>query len=139
MQAINEHSASQIINNFKNLDAMEFNPFDFNDDDTLLSYNPDPDLEYYNEMTYLENVSNCKYYAEESFSQKCENISANSNCFSLIQFNIRSVPKNLISLESYLESIPFNFTVIGLSETWLNHRQAPAIAAVLGIHVQICE
>ena len=46
--------------------------------------------------------------------------SLDSNCFSLFHSNIRSAPKNLEHLDAYLKCINFNFTILGLSETWFN-------------------
>ena len=38
----------------------------------------------------------------------------------MCHLNIRSISKNLSSFENYLETIQYNFTMIGLTETWLN-------------------
>jgi len=96
-----------------------FNPFETNDDNFSPLQDIDPDLQYYNELTYLENVSNCKYYTEESFLKKCNDVSADNWCFSVMQINLRSIPKNLTKLESYLQNLGLNFSVVGISETWL--------------------
>ena len=40
-------------------------------------------------------------------------------CFSTLHLNIRSIPKNLHSLETFIENLNFKFTAIGISETWL--------------------
>jgi hypothetical protein len=101
------------------LETLEFNPFEINNDDDIFHSNVDPDLQYYNDQTYLENVSNCKYFTEDTFSKTSEDL-ALKNCFSLIQLNIRSVPKNLSKFENYLSNINHCFSVIGISETWLN-------------------
>jgi hypothetical protein len=42
------------------------------------------------------------------------------DCLSIMQFNVRSMPKNIGNLELYLENINCNFKIIGLCETWLN-------------------
>ena len=34
-------------------------------------------------------------------------------------YNIRSIPKNLLHLTTYLETVLFKFTIIGITETWL--------------------
>ena len=38
---------------------------------------------------------------------------------SLLHCNIRSLPAHYVELEPYLEILNINFSVIGLSETWL--------------------
>ena len=38
----------------------------------------------------------------------------------MCHLNIRSISKNLSSFENYLEIIQYDFTIIGLTETWLN-------------------
>ena len=53
------------------------------------------------------------------FSKICDDLSLNT-CFSIVQLNIRSSPKNLSNFENYLSGLNHCFTVIGISETWLN-------------------
>ena len=40
--------------------------------------------------------------------------------FSMCHINIRSTPANLGSLEVYLQCLNFDFSIIGISETWLS-------------------
>jgi hypothetical protein len=99
-----------------------FSPFDLNDNDTnLCNYlcDSDPDLQFYNDSTYIDNINQCDYYLEESFKKKCCQANINEQSFSIFHHNIRSVPKNSSSLQNFLESLNFKFTIIGLSETWL--------------------
>ena len=42
-----------------------------------------------------------------------------SQSFSLLHLNIRSIPKNINNLELYLQSLYLQFSIIGLTETWL--------------------
>ena len=39
--------------------------------------------------------------------------------FSLLHFNICSLPHNLVKLTDYLSCLNIKFSVIGISETWL--------------------
>ena len=41
------------------------------------------------------------------------------NTFSLLHFNIRSLPKHFDDFTDYLELLTHKFTIIGLTETWL--------------------
>ena len=40
--------------------------------------------------------------------------------FSFLQLNIRSLPHNLVKLTDYLSCLNIKFSVIGISEIWLN-------------------
>ena len=42
------------------------------------------------------------------------------NIFSLCHLNIRSMKKNIAQFESFLDLLDHDFTVVGLTETWLN-------------------
>lgn len=44
----------------------------------------------------------------------------NDNCFSLFHLNTHSLPKHFDNLTDYLGMLPIDFSVIGLTETWLN-------------------
>ena len=50
--------------------------------------------------------------------------------FSLLHNNVRSIPANLSILLSYMSNLDHEFSVIGLSETWLtpSHTDAYGIA-----------
>ena len=99
-----------------------FNPFEINDDNNdIIEYqgNLDPDKCYFNE--YSEKlISNCNYHTENSFNRYLSNHNISSNSFSVIHLNIRSLPANLSSFLSYLDNLDHTFSVIGLTETWLN-------------------
>ena len=38
----------------------------------------------------------------------------------LLHLNIRSIPKNLSSLEEYLHNLDYEFNILGITETWLS-------------------
>ena len=97
----------------------QFLPFDFNIDDKQMKYlSNDPDTNYYNDISSTL-VDYSKYYCEDSFIQKCNSDSLDNHDFSLLHLNIRSIPKNLLYLTTYLETLLFKFTIIGITETWL--------------------
>ena len=64
--------------------------------------------------------SDCIYYNEDSFKELVNSKQLASNGMSVMHLNIRSAPKNIACLENYLKCLNFDFTVIGLSETWHN-------------------
>ena len=62
---------------------------------------------------------NCQYYEPEDLSNKLQNI--NSDHFSTISINIRSLPNKFLQLKDFLDSINFhNFkpSIIALQEIW---------------------
>ena len=109
------------INNFTLSDRVAalsdvlFQPFELNDNDY---YSPlsdvDPDV---------HTGFNCNYYMEDLFSDALRDKIGNSHCehlFSMCHINIRRIPANLGSLEAYLQCLNFDFSIIGISETWLS-------------------
>ena len=111
------------LKTIEDLSVKLFNPFEINNDDI---YYPlcdiDPDAHYFNELN-AHISQNCNYYYGHSFSSviQCRfpNI-IDHKVFSLCHINIRSQKANLRSFEMCLENLQFNFSVIGISETWLN-------------------
>ena len=96
-----------------------FIPFELNDKDhSSLLCDPDPDLHYFNSFNQVK--ANSNYYTETSFKEHVSKCTDAKDMFSMCHLNIRSVSKNLSSFENYLETIQYNFTMIGLTETWLN-------------------
>lgn len=63
-------------------------------------------------------VSN-KYYDGDKFNTEIKTLNK-TNKFALLHLNIRSVPKNLHNLSSYLQCLDMSFDIIGLTETWIN-------------------
>ena len=99
-----------------------FNPLELNTDDI---YSPlcdvDPDANYFNELN-AHIYQNCNYYYEHSFSaiiQTRFKHMIDHNVFSLCHINIRSMKANLTSFEICLQNLEFEFSVIGITETWL--------------------
>ena len=106
-----------------NLTHLIFNPLEWNDEGSSAHdplYETDPDLQFYNDNTVLDNVNQCDYFLDDSFAKKCKQQKVDDNFYSTIHINIRSIPKNLEKLERFIENINYNFSVIGISETWLN-------------------
>ena len=116
------HATDLSTTTIESLDLCMFNPFMLNDDDF---YTPlweiDPDINFYNKIdSHL--VSSCNYYMDSSFlSAVSKNIDLlqQKDIFSMCHINIRSLKANLGSFETCLANLNFEFTVIGVSETWL--------------------
>ena len=82
----------------------------------------DPDIQYLNSSLGINLISNCDCYLEDTFCKKCEQLSVESSYFSLIHVNIRSKAKHLQEFKLYLNNLKLDFTVIGMSESWLTEK-----------------
>ena len=63
--------------------------------------------------------SHCNYYDESTFAGNKTIQTSVHQSLSLCHLNIRSMQQNLSEFASYIESLSFAFSVIGLSETCL--------------------
>ena len=125
--AISDNWASKAILTLADLDGAIFNPFDTNVDhmDAFLEEN-DPDVNYFNDIRM--NMLSSNYFLEDSFNNKCTQLSIQDSCFSITHANVRSVHKNLSKLEEYLFNLKVRFSVIALSETWLSESNSSLYA-----------
>ena len=109
---------SEFTNNFHYdldlLNELSFNPFSLNNMVTD-SGNLDPD-HFYNSNTYQA----CNYLLVDDFNLKYHEYKDN-NHFSLIHINARSLSKNFEEISNYLSLLNHEFSVIGISETWLTN------------------
>ena len=66
---------------------------------------------------------NCRYFTESKFNEIMTDtrsiISTYTNCLSFLHLNIRNLTRNIDELEIFLLNINNKFTVVGISETWL--------------------
>ena len=105
-------------------DQMDFankilNPFELDDIEcTQPNYEIDPDFYHFNDVN-ISNVSKCNYYFRESLSKLLRTRGV-MNEFSVMYHNIRSLPAKLSEFTIFLEEIQHTFSIIGISETWLN-------------------
>ena len=117
----NSHCHNMNVVSLQALHENTFNPFELNfekyNDPT---FDLDPDLQYLNETvnTFIHGSSD--YFLEENFIEKCSQLNLQASCFSIINFNIRSLPRNGHKFQMYLNSLKLNFSVITLCETWLS-------------------
>ena len=96
-----------------------FMPFELNDKDHRSALcDIDPDLHFYQEFDQA--TVKCNYYLETKFNDEISKPNGTKDVLSLCHVNIRSARKNLGDFENYLNILNHDFTIIGLSETWLN-------------------
>ena len=115
MAAINE---SPSCGSLRYLSDKIFLPFELNDSDH--QYGNDclnPDLNYFS--SYNQYISVCNYFVESSFNSEISKSLNKKHNFSLCHLNNRSIRKNLGSLEFTLENLQHEFSLIGITETWL--------------------
>ena len=110
----NRPAPFDLVNNCNKL----FMPFELNENENLPIHDADPDLQLYQSMCN-RTLNACNYHLEDSFNQNISKLNVSSNSFSILHTNIRSIPKNLNNFESYLNSLDHDFSVIGVSESWL--------------------
>ena len=97
-----------------------FNPFNFNEIDTNEpNFDIDPDMNYFNEFGHNLSI-NCNYYTEELCNQLFRKEKDDCIPFSIFHHNIRSLPANYNQLNVLLDTIDHSFSIMGLSETWLD-------------------
>ena len=97
-----------------------FSPFDMNSGDFDCSNGTDPDVHFYNSQLN-SGLSSCDYYLEDMFNTKISKMNIQSNNFSMLGTNIRSMPKNLSKLKCYLETLDHKFTIHGFTESWISN------------------
>ena len=97
------------------LSSLSFDPLFTNHNPALTrSDTLDPDINF-----NLDNVA-CAYFIEDSFNQMLRNENYSDGDFSLFHLNIRSLQRNFNNLINLLSLLDINFTLIGVSGTWLN-------------------
>ena len=95
-----------------------FSPFDTNDSDFNCMNDIDPDVHFYNSHLNSDSLS-CEYYLEDMFNSKISNMNILANNLSMLNTNIRSMPKNLSKLKCYLENLNHKFTIHSFTESWI--------------------
>ena len=91
------------------LENLKFNPLnsETNNQFSLCSDN-DPDSNFYSSFS-------CNYYIEDKFNDL---IDVKKHLF-ILHLNMQSFPGNFDKLTNLLSTLNFNFSMIGISETWL--------------------
>ena len=103
---------------FHEINSKVFIPFEINESiDTPLT-EMDPDIQHYSNSNYTHGAK-CDYYLEDQFILKVVE-QKNCNRLSFFHLNVKSIPKHFDELEMYINSLKLEFTMIALTETWLN-------------------
>ena len=99
-----------------------FCPFEINQGIEMPLTEMDPDMQFYLDSHYIQNL-NCDYYLEVKFIKKIEDYSTKGNHLSLFHLNIKSLPKHYDEFQIFLKSLGQNFSIVGLTETWLDENK----------------
>ena len=99
---------------YKSFENDKFNLFEV--ETILTNDNFDPDSNFFNEKI---NSVESTYYTHEEFVSFSSNLSEN---FSIIHLNIIIFHKNIDKLKDFLNDIKEKFSVIVLSETWIDDK-----------------
>ena len=94
-------------------EQMSFNPFSLNN--TNLSDDIDPDLNYFNDESFKNFETN--YYFPEEIKNTLYETTTHEN-LSLLHLNIRSLNSNFEEFKNILQESNYYFNIICLSETW---------------------
>ena len=79
------------------------------------------DLEFHQYQGMIDNIAKCDYYLEHKFKSEISTRLLDNSYFSLFHLNVRSLMGKLDDFQEYLMDIAHKFSVIGISETWLNN------------------
>ena len=93
-------------------------PYELNDKDHSSALcDIGPGIHFYQEFNQV--TVKCNYYLTK-FNEDIYEPKQSTDVLSLCHVNIRSARKNIGAFENYLNILKHEFTVIGLTETWLN-------------------
>jgi hypothetical protein len=100
------------------LASLSYNPLFANANQHLtLANDADPDSHFYCDLNYF-----CDYFIiEDQFNKLIQNEIHCSSQFSIFHLNIRSLDRNLNKLTNLLHKLNIQFSVIGITETWLQN------------------
>lgn len=93
----------------------------------------DPDLNLLSDV-----YGGSSYYLSPDFNDLVTKSPAFKNGFSVFHLNIRSAPANMGALSAFLSTLDFTFSIVGLTETWLNELNTSAYSlpgySSIGVH-----
>ena len=96
-----------------------FIPFEINESTDTPFTEMDPDIQFYSNTHYALNTR-CDYFIEDTFLTNIAGKNQYKNKLSLFHINVKSLPKHHDELELYINSLKFKFSVIALTDSWLD-------------------
>ena len=104
---------------FHEMNTKVFVPFEINESTNTPFNEMDPDIQFYSSTHYALNTQ-CDYFIEDTFLKNITEKNQFQNKLSLFHINVKSLPKHHDELELYINSLNFKFSVIALTENWLD-------------------
>ena len=112
--------------NYDKLLSLNINPFELNNDN-----NDNNELNVMYDIS--KNHESCNYHLSDSFNDIIKNKDSN---FSIINFNSRSLDKNLDSITDYLKTLNHKFSILAFCETWFSTKHtSPALTHIEGYNL----
>ena len=96
-----------------------YNPHESNSFDYNYCTEFDPDVNFFCQQNIFSGYA-CLYYNEDSLNDKMSSFSCDEEYFSICHINIRSLKANIQNFKNYLQLLSIKFSVIGMTETWLD-------------------
>ena len=97
------------------LSQLLFNPLTSNLNRYLIrSEDIDPDA-------HVNIESRCDYYVEDKFNEALQSQLVSENYFSIFHLNVRSLQNKLDDLTALLANLDVKFSIVGITETWLQN------------------
>jgi hypothetical protein len=113
--------SSTNVQNIPDYTELVFNPLEINDSENNISIDEiDPDSYFDGLQQNIRDVCNSNYYTDEMLLQLAKRNDKYDNKLSMMHCNIRSLSKNCDNLDRHLQTLPFDFDVIAITESWLN-------------------
>ena len=104
---------------FHEMNTRVFIPFEINECTNTPFTEMDPDIQFYSSTHHAQNTQ-CEYFIEDKFLTNITDRNKFQNKLSLFHINVKSLPKHHDELELYINSLIFKFSVIALTENWLD-------------------
>ena len=99
---------------------MIFNPFSAPEEHLLVDDQIDPNQHFFQQQSQI--LNNCEYFLEDKFNNISAELLSHTN-FSMLHLNLRSLDLHFHELQYYLSLLNSKFSVIALTETWLNDKK----------------
>ena len=114
MECVSDHPYQ-----FHEMNDKVFTPFEINESTDTPFTEMDPDIQFYSSTPYALNTR-CDYFVKDTFLTNISGKNQYKNKLSLFHINVKSLPKHHDELELYINSLKFKFSVIALTENWLD-------------------
>jgi hypothetical protein len=120
INALSDNWFVKDVLSIENLNERLFNPFELDDIESNILYDDiDPDCNYFRDLDVTSHPS--VYHTVDTFNEYIHTSDTDDVLsLSYLHLNIRSIPKNFDSLLTFLDTLHFSFSFIGISETWFN-------------------